>query len=204
MNNSMLKMFGHVKITDVITGKILVDKDNAIHLENLSVAIAQSLIAGQNNASAGAVPANGFIYNMNFGNGGTTVNSSGIITYNPPNVVGSTAQLYNQTYSKIINSNYSANPDTVNNNMTTAHINGKAFTDIVAVCRLDFSEPAGQLSFDNSNDLNSTYAFDELGLFTYSGLMLSHVIFSPVLKSLNRLLDIAYTLRITTLSSLSV
>lgn len=199
MSDPRLSVKGHLIITDAITGEVLLDKDNAVHFENLSVAIAQSLGGGPLN------PSNpGFIYTMNFGNGGTTVNSSGIVTYNPPNVVGATAQLYNQTYSQVVNNNFAADLNPTNNNITYNHVTGKAYTDVVVVCRLDYGQPSGQLPFDNSNDLNSTYAFDELGLFSYNGQLLTHVIFSPILKSLNRLLDIAYTLRISTLSSLSV
>jgi hypothetical protein len=198
MNSANLYIKGHVKITDAITGEILLDKDNSIHFENMSVSIAQSLGAGPLNSSNP-----GFIYTMNFGNGGTTVNASGIVTYNPPNVVGATAQLYNQTYSKVVNNQFSSDIDPTNNYITYNHIPGKAYTDVVVACRLDYGEPANQLPFDNSNDINSQYAFDELGLFSFSGQLLTHVIYSPVIKSLNRLIDIAYTLRISTLSSLS-
>ena len=203
MNNSesFLKIEGHVTVVDGETGEVLVDKDNAVHYENLSVAIVESLISGFNNANTSTN--NGFIYSLNLGNGGTTVDASGIITYNPPNVIGSAAQLYNQTYSKVVNNQYSADVDPVNNNLTFSHIAGKAYSDVIVACRLDYSEPAGQLAFDNSNDINSTYAFDEFGLFSYSGQLLTHVIFSPFIKSLNRLVDITYTLRISTLSSLS-
>ena len=198
-SNERLHIEGHIKIVDVTTGEILVDKDNGIHFENLSVAIVQSLISGPLQTASP-----GFIYTMNFGNGGTTVNASGIVTYNPPNIIGATAQLYNQTYSKVVNNQFAADIDTVSNNFTYSHIPGKAFTDIICVCRLDYGEPSGQLAFDNSNDINNQFAFDELGLFSYSGQLLTHVIFSPVIKSLNRLIDIAYTIRISTLSSLSV
>jgi len=196
--DSKFEITGSVIITDGLTKEILVSKTNACHYENLSVAIVQSLISGPLDS---AHP--GFIYSMNFGNGGTTVAANGGVTYNPPNVVGSAAQLYNQTYSKVVNNNFAVDSDTTNNNMTYSHITGKAFSDIIIKCRLDYNEPSDQLAFDNSNDINSTYAFDELGLFSYSGQLLTHVIFSPVLKSLNRLIDIAYTLRISTLSSLS-
>ena len=198
-DNTLLQIQGFLTISDPITKEILFDGSNGIHFENLSVAIVQSLISGPLQPSS-----SGFIYTMNFGNGGTTVNSSGIVTYNPPNIIGATAQLYNQTYSKVINNQFAADIDTVSNNFTYSHIPGKSYTDIVTVCRLDYGEPSGQLAFDNSNDINSQFAFDEMGLFTYNGQLLTHVIFSPVIKSLNRLIDIAYTIRISTLSSLSV
>ena len=195
-----MKITGFVKITDPLTGEILFDGENACHYENLSVAIAQSLGSGPINAATGP----GFIYSMAFGNGGTTVSSTGIVTYNPPNVIGGSATLYNQTYSKVINNNFAADTDIVNNNITYNHIPGKAYSDVVITCQLNYNEPSGQTAFDNSNSIKSTYAFDEIGLLSYSGQLLTHVIFSPVQKSANRLIAISYVLRISTLSSLTV
>jgi hypothetical protein len=49
--------------------------------------------------------------------------------------------------------------------------------------------------------------FDELGLRAYSttgtGRLLTHVIFHPVQKSLNRLIQVDYTVRIQSLTGLS-
>ncbi len=198
ITDSKFKIEGLIKIYDPISRQIFFEGTNSCHYENLSVAIVQSLITGPLDSDHPGV-----IYSMNFGNGGTTVAANGVVTYNPPNVVGSTAQLYNQTYSKVINNNFASDLDTTNNNMTYSHITGKAFSDIIIKCRLDYNEPSDQLAFDNSNDISSTYAFDEFGLFSYGGQLLTHCIHSPILKSLNRLMDISYTLRISTLSSLS-
>lgn len=199
LDNQNFKIEGHVKIIDDETGEILVDKDNAVNFENLSVAIAQSLIAGPLNSSNAA----GFIYEMVFGNGGTSVSSTGIITYLPTNTIGQTAQLYSETYSKVINNNFSADADTVNNNLTYDHLSGKTYSDILVTCTLNYGEPTGQDAFDNSTSLEGTYVFDELGLVSTSGQLLTHVIHSPIQKSLNRTITIYYTLRISTLSSLS-
>jgi hypothetical protein len=79
----------------------------------------------------------------------------------------------------------------------------------VVSCLLDYGEPSGQAVFDNSQDLSGQYVFDELGLKGYdlntqsTGKLLTHVIFSPVQKSLNRLIQIDYTVRIQTLTNLS-
>jgi hypothetical protein len=92
--------------------------------------------------------------------------------------------------------------------MTILHVNGATYTDILVSCLLDYSEPSNQDAFDNSININGDYVFDEMGLRSYNssgtGSLLTHVIFSPVQKSLNRLLQIDYTIRVQSLSSLTV
>lgn len=190
---------GFIEIKDVKTGEILVSKSNAIHYENFSIAIANSLAAGPTNASL----APGFFYQMAFGNGGTTVSATGIVTYNPPNTVGISSALYNQTYQKVINQNFATDPDTINNNLAILHTTGKAYTDILATCLLDYGEPAGQAAFDNTTTFTDAYVFDELGILSSSGQLLTHVIFNPIQKSLNRLIEITYTIRCQTLTNLT-
>lgn len=189
---------GHIKIFDPESNEIFVNKRNAIHYENFSIGLAQAMSnQGQ-----------GFISEMCFGNGGSRIDPTGIITYLTPNNVGLNATLYNQTYIKNIDANGSTNLDPSRNYMEIRHISGTAYTDILVSCLLDFGEPNGQQAFDNSTDLNSDYIFDELGLRAYSpdgipgnGMLLTHVIFHPVQKSLNRLLQIDYTVRIQSLSN---
>ena len=98
--------------------------------------------------------------------------------------------------------------------MTVYHTTGKLYTDILVQCLLDYGEPSGQSSFDNSTEIESNYGyiFDELGLLANYGVdnegnvitrLLTHVIFHPVQKSLNRQIQIDYTLRIQTLSNIN-
>ena len=189
---------GHIKIFDPDTGEIFVNKRNAIHYENMSIALAESL------ANAGQ----GYIYEMSFGNGGTTVDPTGIITYLTPNTVGTNSSLYNQTYTKVVDDRSAANVDPIRNKIETRHITGTSYTDIVVSCLLDYGEPVEQEAFDNAADINNSYTFDELGLKGYdpdnvpslTGKLLTHVIFHPVQKSLNRLIQIDYTVRIQSLS----
>ena len=144
---------------------------------------------------------------MCFGNGGSRIDPTGIITYLTPNSVGLNATLYNQTYIKNIDSNNILNLDPSRNYMQVRHITGTAYSDILVSCLLDFGEPAGQQAFDNSTNMSGPYVFDEIGLRSYSpdgpglGMLLTHVIFHPVQKSLNRLLQIDYTVRIQSLSN---
>jgi len=190
---------GHIKIFDPETKEIFVDKRNAIHYENMSESIAQML------SNKGT----GFIYQMWFGNGGTTVDPTGVITYLPTNTNVQNADLYNPTYSKIVDDTNSTNSDPLRNKISVYHTPGQIYTDILVSCLLDYGEPSGQSVFDNSQDLNGEYVFDELGLKGYdvntqsTGKLLTHVIFSPVQKSLNRLIQIDYTVRIQTLTNLS-
>lgn len=194
-----LHIQGHIKIFDPQTGEVLIDKRNAIHYENFSIALAQA-ISNQGQ---------GWIGEMAFGNGGSRVDPTGIITYLTPNSSGINASLYNQTYTKVIDANSTDNLDPSRNFMTVRHVTGTPYTDVLVSCLLDFGEPSGQAAFDNSTDYNGTYVFDELGLKAYSsngvgeGNLLTHVIFHPVQKSLNRMLQIDYTVRIQSLTSLT-
>jgi len=194
---------GHIKIFDPESGEVYIDKRNAIHYENISEAIAYNLAnKGQN-----------YIYEMHFGNGGTSVDPTGIINYLPPNVNTSNSNLYNPTFAKIVDNTSALNADPTRNKMEIRHVPGRVYTDIVISCLLDYGEPTGQSAFDNSTNLEDTYTFDELGLkarsndgssgLTTTGKLLTHVIFHPVQKSLNRLIQIDYTVRIQTLTNLS-
>ena len=89
------------------------------------------------------------------------------------------------------------------------HVPGTVYSDVLVTCLLDYGEPSGQAAFDNSTSFGDNYVFDELGLKSYStngvgqGKLLTHVIFHPVQKSLNRLIQIDYTVRIQTLTTIT-
>jgi hypothetical protein len=194
----LCKIEGFVKITNPATGEVLVDKKNAIHYENISVAMAQTL--SDRNL--------GYIYLMAFGNGGSSVDPTGVITYLPPNTTGQNADLYNQTYQKVVNDNSAADTDPTNNKMTVLHTAGNVYTDILVTCLLDYGEPPEQQAFDNSTNFDGEFVFDELGLKSWNGAadnlrLITHVIFHPVQKSLNRQIQIDYTVRIQTLSNIN-
>ena len=195
------KIEGFLKIYDPNNGEVFVDKKNAIHYENMSESMAATL----SNRGYGT------IYQMAFGNGGASVDETGVITYLPPNTVGQNASLYNQTFAKIVDDTNSLNFDPARNKMIVSHIVGKVYTDILVQCLLDYGEPAGQNAFDNGTVMESDYTFDELGLLADYGTdtsgnrqtrLLTHVIFHPVQKSLNRQIQIDYTVRIQSLTNL--
>jgi hypothetical protein len=185
---------GHIKIFDPETKEVYIDKRNAIHYENMSVAMVQSL----SNQGLGTV------YQMVFGSGGTIVDPTGLITYLTPNTIGVNSSLYNQTYTKIVDQNATENVDPIRNKMEVRHISGATYSDILISCLLDYGEPLEQEAFDNSVDMSGNFVFDELGLKSYNpngdGKLLTHVVFHPVQKSLNRLLQIDYTIRIQSLT----
>ena len=196
--NSGVHVQGHIKIFDPETKEVYVDKRNAIHYENISEAMANML----SNKSTG------FIHEMHFGNGGTSVDPTGIITYLPANNTGTNSDLYNQTYYKVVDNESSLNTDPTRNKITIRHTVGQVYTDILVNCLLDYGEPSGQQAFDNATDLDGNFVFDELGLKSWTGTegtgkLLTHVVFHPVQKSLNRLIQIDYTVRIQTLTDLS-
>lgn len=201
MNGANLDIQGFIKITDVTNPyghETIVAKKNSIHYENFSEALALSV----GNKSTG------FIHEMAFGNGGTSVDPTGVITYLPANSTGVNAALYNQTYFKVVDDNSNLNTDTTRNNIEVRHTAGQIYTDIVVSCLLDYGEPSGQQAFDSTENFDGTYVFDELGLKAWNGTvdtgkLLTHVIFHPVQKSLNRLIQIEYTVRVQTLTQLT-
>ena len=199
--NLSYKVEGFLKVYDPNSGEVFVDKKNAINYENMSEAIADTL------SSRGY----GQIYQMAFGNGAASVDETGIITYLPPNTTGQNAALYNQTYAKIVDDTSVFNLDPARNKMTVYHTTGNLYSDILVQCLLDYGEPAGQAAFDNSTSTDGSYIFDELGLLANYGTdvngnvitrLLTHVVFHPVQKSLNRQIQIDYTVRIQSLTNL--
>ena len=196
--NGGVAMEGHIRIFDPETGEDIVNKRNAIHYENMSESLANSV----------GNKTTGFMHEIAFGNGGTNVDPTGVITYLPANSTGQGASLYNQTYYKVIDDNSSLNTDPDRNKITVSHVSGNIYSDIVVSCLLDYGEPNDQQAFDNTSNFNDTYTFDELGLKSWigsvnTGKLLTHVVFHPVQKSLNRLIQIDYTIRIQTLTNLT-
>jgi hypothetical protein len=104
----------------------------------------------------------------------------------------------------VVDQNAIENLDPIRNKMEVRHISGATYSDILISCLLDYGEPLDQEAFDNSVDMNGNFVFDELGLQSYNpngnGKLLTHVVFHPVQKSLNRLLQIDYTIRVQSLT----
>jgi len=190
MDQLKLHVEGHVLIRDFDTSEVLLNRRNAIHRENMSYAIASAL-----SNTTGVNGFLGFIQSMAFGNGGVIVDGSGNITYNAVNITSVVDELYNQTYIKNVNSTVD---DDVENNTNVIHTGGTTYSDVVVTCTLDYAEPVGQDPLDDTADQEGDYVFDEIGLVSQQGRLLTHLIFHPVQKSANRKIQVVYTVRIST------
>lgn len=88
---------GHVKIVDDL-GNVLLDKDNAVHPQNMARAIARAF-SNEWNFN---------VWRMAFGNGGTTVDAAYTVTYRPPHDGQPpdpdtwNSRLYHETYSEVV------------------------------------------------------------------------------------------------------
>lgn len=177
---------GHILIRYQDNHEEIRNQRNAIHYGNLANMVANAL----NNASGA------YIQFMAFGNGGTSVDTTGQVIYKTPRVSESYetgATLYSRTYAKDVRVNTSTDKIEV--------IAGPSYTDIKVTCTLGYNEPSDQDLFDSSATNDGDYIFDELALYGGSSsidtaTMLTHVIFHPVQKSQNRNIEVIYTVRI--------
>jgi len=187
-----LKVDGHCHIEDDL-GNVVLDKDNAVHPQNIARVIARAL-SNENNSH---------IHRIAYGNGGTVTDAAFTVTYNtpndgqPPDVRTWDSRLYNETYSEIIDEGNlsintllgidpgSAGPNTgnrpgggsdpSNDPASIPHVSGPGVrsndlgltSEIVITSVLNPSEPSGQLLTDTaSTDTESSFTFDEIGLYT--------------------------------------
>lgn len=180
---------GHVHIKDDL-GNVLLDKDNAIHPQNMARVIARAL----------ADESNYYIYKMAFGHGGTAVNAAFTITYNrphdgqPPDVKTWDSTLYNETFAEIVDEGQLTLNPLLNTNPppgegsnpgggdvpagdppTVLHVSGPGTrstelgltSEVVIVCVLNANEPTGQFLTDsNVTSTTTSFEFDEIGLYT--------------------------------------
>ena len=192
-----------IVITDLDTGKVLCEGKNAIHTENMSTAIAQSLARGIGS----------FISEMHFGSGASITGTDGTITYKKPNVTGQDATLHNTKYFRVVDEDDANNPDTTANKVSITHTTGTGYADTLVVATLDYADPGvddsvynivdnTQQSLDATTSVTGEMVFDEIGLKTRgtsglnSGNLLTHFIFHPVEKQSNQRIQVAYTLRV--------
>ena len=193
MNNKQIADYatagidGHVLVKDYNTGEILLDKHNAINFINMAVALA-SLLANELDDESNAT---WNITQIAYGNGGTVIDSSGSVAYRSPDVSVATGDLHNETYRKSV-----ADVD-ADNKIEVLKYSGKTYADVVVTSTLDYSEPADADTLDTAINFEDSYVFDEIGLVTDSGHFLTHIVFHPIQKSMNRKIQVIYTLRIS-------
>ena len=171
-----IKINGHLHIEDDL-GNVLVDKENAIHPQNMARAISRAL----------ANESNYFIKEIAFGNGGTDINAALDITFNPandgqsPDIRTWDSQLYNETYREIVDDSdisigtgvgsASGDPTTVE------HVSGPGvfsnelgiLSQVTVNATLNRDEPTGQIASGTQvqgANFDSAFTFDEVGLFT--------------------------------------
>lgn len=194
-----LHMRGHVQIFDITDPDVVKLRDdyNDINPENMSYAIAQALCAEKDTTGSML----GSIYQMRFGNGGTTIIAGeDRINYKKPRT-STLSSLYSDRYGKVVNKSLDNTVDVNYNSVKAVHIPGQVFSDIVVTATLGLGEPVGQAESDRAIIAGiaaekDAFVFDELGLYDSSGKHLTHIIFHPIQKSANRILQIKYTIRI--------
>ena len=196
LNQSFLpvEVKGHCKIIDDL-GNVLLDKDNAIHPQNMARVIARALSNEYNY----------YINRIAFGNGGTIVDAAFTVTYRTPNDGQSPdvdtwdSRLYNETYSEIINEGQSTlNPDIgtdpgsaddrvglrtgggavpSSDPTSVPHVSGPGVrsvdlgltSEVVITSVLNGDEPLAQFVSDSNPPTENTegdFVFDEIGIFT--------------------------------------
>lgn len=165
-------------------GHVLLDKNNAVHPQNMARVFARAL----------ANEPNYFIHRVAFGNGGTEIDVASNILFNPPRDglnPGDNhweARLYNETYAEIIddsNVNIGGGPGTSpgSDPTTIEHVSGPGVrsaedltvgatvSSVVINVVLNPDEPKGQVvsqqgTTDGESNTEADFMFDELGLFT--------------------------------------
>tara|TARA_B100001287_G_scaffold198664_1_gene168171 strand:+ start:1477 stop:2091 length:615 start_codon:yes stop_codon:yes gene_type:complete len=186
-DTSLIGIEGHIKIWDPESGEVLVRRRNAINYENMSIAIASLLANEAGNTGTHSIAT------MRFGNGGTTIDGLGTVTYKATNTNSSSGALYNQTYSQAVDE---AVTGSALNGTEVNHTAPNTYSDVITTCTLDFDSVTGEDATDTATNMNGTYVFDELAIYSGNNDLLTHVIFHPVQKSANRKIQVIYTLRI--------
>ncbi len=186
-DTSLIGIEGHIKIWDPDSGEVLVRRRNAINFENMSIALASLLANEAGNTGTHSVAT------MRFGNGGTTIDGLGTVTYKATNTNSASGALYNQTFSQSVDEAVTGSAD---NGTEVSHTAPNTFSDVVITCTLDFGGVTGEDLTDTATSMNGTYVFDELAVYSGNNDLLTHVIFHPVQKSANRKIQVIYTLRI--------
>lgn len=180
------KIKGHVQIKDSKSGEVYLDKFNAIHSKNMSIALSRGL----------ANSSNSNIFKLKLGNGGVSSSTGSSIVYLSPNVSASNASLYSQSWEQIIDESVLGVP--VGNSVFNQTSVNDLYSVVICSAIIPAESPPDQKvnDIDVNNISDYKYAFNELGLFTQDDLLLTHIIFPPIIKTSARELVITYTLTV--------
>ena len=174
---------GHCKIEDDL-GNVLLDRDNAVHPQNMARIISRALSNESNN----------WVHRIAFGNGGTDIDAAQTVTFKtpndgqPPDIQTWDSRLYNETYSEIIdelNPALGVDPGSADDRVgvragggsfpeSDIGLTGVFSTSLGLTSEVEIKvilnpdEPSGQLDNDQTSNvsLDSSFTFDEIGLFT--------------------------------------
>lgn len=191
-----------ITITDLTSGQVLHQGSNAIHQENMSIALSNALARNEGY----------FISEMWFGCGAVIIATDGSITYRSPNIVGSTADLHAPTYYRVVDDANVSRTEGSTDGVTIIHDAGTNYSDTVVTVTLANNEPqkdssyniigATSASLDMTTIYDGEFEFNEIGLKTKgsggdkTGNLLTHFIFHPVQKNADQTIQIVYTLRV--------
>jgi hypothetical protein len=170
------------------SGTVISSSTNDFHLDNFSKCIVLSLSR-----------LDGFIDEIQFGNGGTITSPTNTLTYKSPQIVGSNCSLYNKIYSKCINprsSNFISDPL---KNYIKYEKSGTNTARIVIYCTLGYAEPSSKYIETDDVLLTDTFTFDEVALSAIDGttgnkILLTHWISTPITKKLSKAMEFIYTI----------
>ena len=172
---------GRIAVSDPDTGRTILETGNDVHRENMACALAAAMTNTRD----------GFVSKLVFGDGGSFSGSAGGMTYRDPNVAGYEAALHNKIYEKIVD--YAPGPAGSGETHTrVSHDPGSGTASIRIMCVLEGNEPgAGE---GNSGNAKNDFVFDEIGVVSRQGRLLTHSTFQPIRKLESRRIRIEYTL----------
>ncbi len=185
-----IKVNGYIVMEEVsATGERVrvLEVENAIHPRNVSTIIGRGL-AGLSGAGVGGLV---------LGNGGASVGGDGSVVYNAARVVENDATLYNQTYKVLLSGGDNGVTGQSGLFCTMAQGAVGATVVVTATAVIPAQYPIGQSDTDGVVGMSNPYAWDEIGLISTDGKLLTHKVFSPILKSKAKELVISYALTIT-------
>ena len=182
--NSRIGMQGHILITDMDSGKVVLDVMNAVHKENMAAAIASAMTN-----SVDSDGKEGFVNKLCFGDGGSESTSDGRMIYGKTNSTGHAAGLHSAIYQKIVD--YRPIPGNDTTHTRISHVPGTDSAAIRIICVLDNDEPEVGSTGRNSG---TDFVFDEMGVVSQQGHLLTHATFHPIRKGVDNRLRIEYSL----------